>query len=70
MSEIDKELEILEKEKVANAANTEMVKYKFGLELKNGLGEEIKKNPNSARFIKRSKIEKLKVLLKKIVNKF
>ena len=52
-------------------------KYKTALkkvnlinELKSGLGSEIKKNPNKAKFIKKTWRERFMIMIKKIFTKF
>ena len=54
----------------ADKANTELKKNKFISEIKSGLGEKIKENPNEIKVIQKSKKQKIKDFLKKIFNKF
>jgi len=54
----------------ADKANTELKKNKFISEIKSGLGEKIKENPNEIKAIQKSKKQKIKDFLKKIFNKF
>ena len=54
----------------ADKANTELKKNKFISEIKSGLGEKIKQNPNEIKAIQKSKKQKIKDFLKKIFNKF
>jgi len=55
LSELDK----LEKENLSDKAKTEYYKKKFIEELKLGLGEEIKKNPNKVTVLKKSTSKRL-----------
>lgn len=49
---------------------TALKKVQFINEIKNGLGSEIKENPNQIKIIKKTRIEKFKIFLKKIFTKF
>lgn len=54
----------------ADRANTELKKNKYISEIKSGLGEKIKENPNEIKVIKKTRAQRLKDFLKKIFNKF
>ena len=54
----------------ADKLNTEQKKNKYITEIKSGLGEKIKENPNEIRLIKKSRTQKIKDFFKKIFNKF
>jgi len=50
--------------------NNEKIKKQFITQLKNSLGNEIKKNPNKPKIIEKSKLENFKIWVRKIFNKF
>jgi len=50
--------------------NTELKKNQFIMELKSGLGEKVKQNPNQIKVIKKSFKEKIKIFIKSIFTKF
>ena len=54
----------------ADKVNTELKKNKYISEIKSGLGEKIKENPNEIKQIKKTKKQSIKDFLKKIFNKF
>ncbi len=64
------ETEKAEKELLLEKYKTAMKKVQFLNEIKSGLGDEIKANPNGVKIIKKSWGEKLKMHLKKIFTKF
>jgi hypothetical protein len=68
--ELSIELEQTQKEKVLMAQNNDKRKKELIIELKTGLGKEIKKNPGRAKIIKKTRYEKLMIWLKKIFTKF
>jgi hypothetical protein len=49
--------------------NTDVLKAQFIREIKNGLGEEIKKNPKGFKVLKQTWYQKLFTKLKKILTK-
>ena len=63
-TEKNKQLENLEKYKTA------LKKVQFINEIRNGLGDEIKVNPGSIKFIKKPWYKRLGLFLKKIFTKF
>ena len=70
MSNIKKEIEDELYGLVKETKATDSSKLKFISEIKNGLGEEIKNNPNKVRVIKKTNFEKLKGLIKKALTIF
>jgi len=68
--ELSIELEQTQKEKVLMAQNNDKRKKELIIELKTGLGKEIKKNPGRAKIIKKTRYEKFMIWLKKIFTKF
>jgi hypothetical protein len=68
--ELSIELEQTQKEKVLMAQNNDKRKRELIIELKTGLGKEIKKNPGRAKIIKKTRYEKFMIWLKKIFTKF
>ena len=58
-NELLSELDRLEKESLSDKAKTKYYKNKFIEELKSGLGEEIKKNPNKVTVLKKSTSKRL-----------
>lgn len=67
---IERELKLAENEILAAVHKTEREKKQFINELKFGLGEEIKKNPNRPIIIKKTWLQKLTLFLKGIFTKF
>jgi len=67
---ITRELEQIKREELLDMYKT--AKYKVGLisELKAGLGDDIKRNPNGVNIIKKTWKQKLMIGLKKIFTKF
>ena len=65
-SEIEKEENLIKVGKI----KTELEKTAFIKEIKNGLGEEIKANPNTVEFIQKVKPNKLKILVRKFFKIF
>lgn len=49
---------------------TQLKKSQLISELKSGLGDEIKKNPNKVKIIKKTRYQKFVLALKKIFTKF
>ena len=60
----------LDREIALDKYKTAMKKVQFINEIKDGLGGKIKENPNQIKIIKKTRIEKLKIFLKKIFTKF
>lgn len=54
----------------ATRENTELKKKQFINELKSGLGEKIKQNPNQVKVIKKSLGERIKLFIRNIFTKF
>lgn len=69
-SVVEGEIEKIEKEVLMYRYQTALKKTQFVNELKNGLGEAIKKNPNGHIVYKKSFSEKFFNFLKKIFTKF
>lgn len=67
---VSKELEAAEREAALEKYKTALKKVQLINELKSGLGEEIRKNPNKVRIIEKKWYQKLGVALKKIFTKF
>ncbi len=68
--EVEESAEELKKSIVTDTYKTVVNKYKFINEIKNGLGVDIKKNPNRVKIIKKTWFQKLCLSLKKIFTKF
>jgi len=64
--EILNEIDGMEKELISEKARIEREKNKFIHQIKYGLGEEIKKNPNKVTLIKKPLTQKIKENIKKI----
>lgn len=67
---INRELEIAQKEILAMAHKTEREKKELIRDLKFGLGEEIRKNPNKPIIIKKTWFQKLTLFFKNFFTKF
>jgi len=67
---ISREIEQAHKEMLAEKYKTALKKVQFANDIKNGLGTEIKANPNKATFIKHSWFKRFLMGLKKIFTKF
>jgi hypothetical protein len=65
-----KELKNTERINAVEKYKTAFKKVQFIKEIKNGLGEEIKENPNAIKIVKTPLIIRLKNFLKKIFTKF
>ena len=63
-------LDSVRNEIIGTRQNTELKKNKFINELKSGLGEQIKQNPNKVTVIKKTFKERVKLFLKKLFTKF
>jgi len=63
--EILSEIDAMEKELISERARTEKEKNKFINQIKFGLGEEIKKNPNKITIIKKPLTQKIKESIRK-----
>lgn len=66
----NKEAEELEKEKIMIAQDIANSNHYFALKLKNGLGNEIKKNIKKKKEVKKTLFYRFKKSLNKILNKF
>lgn len=71
MTENDKyeilgEIDAMEKELISDKSRTEREKNKFISQIKFGLGEEIKKNPNKITIIKKPLTQKIKENIRKV----
>ena len=69
-SVVEIELGLSAKEKVLMGQSNVRQKKVLINELKAGLGEEIKKNPNKAKIIEKTRTQKFVLWLKKIFTKF
>ena len=65
-----KEIKDERKKIISDIVKTELAKEKFIGDIKNGLGEQLKQNPNKIKIIKKTRKEKIIEYLKKIFNKF
>ena len=63
---IDREIKQIENEMKADLFMTEIRKKNFIGDLKNGLGEEIKKNPNQVKIVKQPWYKKISNFFKKV----
>jgi hypothetical protein len=64
------EIQQTEREKILMPQNNERVKRELILELKTGLGAEIRKNPGKAKLIKKTKRELFIIWLRNIFTRF
>ena len=67
---INKEIDDTEKQMLLDKYNTAMKKAKYISEIKSGLGDEIRANPNRVHVIKKSLFQRLMVKLKILFTKF
>jgi len=67
---ISREANIAEKEILVEKYKTALKKQQFINELKSGLGDEIKKNPNKAKIIEKKWYQRLGIVFKNIFTKF
>jgi len=67
---INREINMIENEMVADKYITDIKKKNFINEIKTNLGSEIKKNPNKVKVIKKSKKERFLGFIKSIFTKF
>jgi hypothetical protein len=67
---INKEIKKLEAERLLMKHKTNLVKSDFIRTIKNGLGEEIKKNNNKITVRKKTFLEKIALIIKNIFTKF
>jgi hypothetical protein len=67
---LKQEIKIVEKDILNDKFRTAMDKVKFVNEIKTGLGQEIKKNPNKVKINKKTFKDKFLDLIKKIFTKF
>lgn len=70
MTDFKKELEFELREIVKDKQTTKLKHNQFIDEIKNGLGEEIKKNPNGFKLVKKTRFERFKLWLSKFFTKF
>jgi hypothetical protein len=69
MDKLDEELHYEKLMLKRETKNTDVYKAQFIREMKNGLGEEIKKNPKGFKVLKQTWYQKLFANLKKILTK-
>jgi hypothetical protein len=69
MDKLDEELHYEKLMLKRETKNTDVFKAQFIREMKNGLGEEIKKNPKGFKVLKQTWYQKLFANLKKILTK-
>jgi hypothetical protein len=69
MDKLDEELHYEKLMLKRETKNTDVFKAQFIREMKNGLGEEIKKNPKGFKVLKQTWYQKLFTKLKKILTK-
>ena len=67
---VSREIEQIERENLLDMYKTAQTKVKLISELKNGLGEDIKKNPNKVTFIKKTVYQRFMITIMKIFTKF
>lgn len=67
---LNNEIEKYEKEILLQQYVTDLKKKQFIDEIKNGLGQKIKENPNNFTIIKKTWKQKFMIFLKKIFTKF
>jgi hypothetical protein len=67
---INREINMIENEMVADKYITDIKKKNFINEIKTSLGSEIKKNPNKVKVIRKSKKERFFDFIKSIFTKF
>lgn len=67
---ISREIEQRDKDALLEKYKTALKKTQFLNEIKNGLGEELKKNPSGVKIIKKTWFQKFMLNLKKIFTKF
>jgi len=67
---INREINMIENEMVADKYITDIKKKNFINEIKTNLGSEIKKNPNKVKVAKKSKKERFLKIIKSIFTKF
>lgn len=68
--EIDREIDLESKGIIYDKELTNIKKKSFINEIKLGLGDDIKSNPNAVKFIKESKSKKISDFIKKLFKKF
>jgi hypothetical protein len=66
----NRETQQAEREELLGKYKTAITKVQLINDLKNGLGAEIKKNPNKARIIEKTRFQKFMFKLKKLFTKF
>lgn len=67
---ISREANMAEKEMLVEKYKTALKKQQFINELKSGLGDEIKKNPNKAKIIEKKWYQKISIFFRNIFTKF
>lgn len=70
MSKLNKSVKDYEKEILSTRFQTEVKKAQFLTEIKTGLGDAIKKNPNGIKILKKSWRERLRLFFLRIFTKF
>ncbi len=68
--QLNREADRLEKEMMVEKYKTALKKTQFINELKNGMGDEMKKNPNQVKIIKKTWGQKLRLFFMKLFTKF
>jgi hypothetical protein len=63
-------VDLMRNEMISIRNNTELKKKLFINEIKSGLGDKIKTNPNTITVVKKSLSQKIKELFKKVFTKF
>lgn len=68
--QLNREVDKLEKDILVEKYKTSLKKMEFINEIKQGLGEEIKKNPNNVKIIKKTWSQKIRLFFVKLFTKF
>lgn len=68
--QLNREVDKLEKDMLVEKYKTSLKKMEFINEIKQGLGEEIKKNPNNVKIIKKTWSQKIRLFFVKLFTKF
>lgn len=66
----EEEIKFEKEEMLKETAQTAVSKSYFINQIKNGLGDEIKKNPNKVNIIKKTRFEKIKSWFSKVFKSF
>lgn len=67
---VSKEIDAVERDAALEKYKTALRKVQLINEIKSGLGEEIKKNPNKVRVLEKKWYQKIGVLFKRLFTKF